>query len=161
MANLNNYITTFIKISVITTLIFGGLLAQSYATNLVSNSIAKMNIEFSSKDSKNTIHQTASINIDDNQQSSFAFGDYQLDIKTTLIPEEGIPYAAQQLLAEVNVKQLGEFGQVELIGSPTKLILRNKWVEFKLDSEDIQEGIQFKLQYEDYLSNQHNAITSG
>ena len=60
MANLNNYIMSFIKVSIFTTLLFGGLLAQSYATNLVTNTLAKMDIEFTAKNNESHINQTAS-----------------------------------------------------------------------------------------------------
>ncbi len=148
MAN-NNFLAAFFKISIITTLFFGGLLAQSYATNLVTDSIIKMNIEFTANNDENANHQTASVNVQNNQQSDFTFGNHHVEIKTIFVKKDGVPVNQQQFLAEVKIKQLGESGQFELIGSPTMLILRNKWAEFKLNTEEENETIQFKLQYEE------------
>jgi len=88
MANLNNYIITFIKISVITTLFFGGLLAQSYATNLVSDSI--MNTELTTKDIEDTNQKTASVLAHEEEPLSFSFGNYQLNIKSIAIQDLGL-----------------------------------------------------------------------
>ena len=145
----NNFMTSFIKISIITTFIFGGLLAQSYATNLVTDSIMKMNIEFSANNDESTNRQTASVAVQNNQQSDFTFGNHQVEVKTTFIQKDGVPSNQQQFLAEVNIKRLGESGRFELIGSPAMLILRNKWAEIKLDPENDENSIELKLKYED------------
>ena len=128
----NNFLTSFIKISIITTVLFGGLLAQSYATNLVTDSIMKMNIEFTANNDENVTHQTASMTVKNNQQSDFTFGNHHVEIKTTFVKKDGVPTNEQQFLAEVKIKQLGESDQFELIGSPAMLILRNNWAEFTL-----------------------------
>lgn len=145
----NRFITTFFKISIITTALFGGLLAQSYATNLVSDSIMRMNIEFAADNKLSNTPETASVLVQNNQQSDFSFGNHQLEIKTTFIENKNLPASEQQFLAEVKIKQLGESGEINLIGSPSMLILRNKWAEFKLNTADKDESIQFKLQFEE------------
>ena len=161
MAHLNNYITAFIKVSIITTLLFGGLLAQSYATNLITDSIMKMNVEFSAYDSTNTTTQTASIEVLNEKESSFNFGDYQLDVKTDLFHKDALSFEEKNFLAQIKIKQLGEFGQFELVGTPEIITLRNQWAEITLDTDAEQENIKLKLQFEEENSFNGSEITSG
>lgn len=146
----NNHITSFLKVSLITTLLFGGLVAQSYATTLFSDTIMKMNIEFSATDAEQTNTQVASMTVQNEQQSSIAFGNHQLDIKTTFVGWEDEAKEHEHVLAEVKVQKLDADGHYELIYSPSLMILRNKWAEFKIDSADGKEGIELKLQFNDF-----------
>lgn len=148
MANINNHLITFIKISVITTLLFGGLLAQSYATNLVTDSIINMNIEFAANNKEETNLQTASIAVKDKEVVNFSFGDFQVDIKSNFIDQENNQLENHKFLAEVKLKQLNETGDLGLISTPSMLILRNQWAEFELNGEQGQQSIKLKIQYD-------------
>ncbi len=148
----NNIIASFLKISLITTVLFGGLLAQSYATTLFSDTIMKMNIEFSATDAQNSINQTASMTVHNDDRSSIAFGDHQLDIKTTFVSWEDNASEHEQVFAEILVQKLNEAGEYQVIYEPSLLILRNEWAELKINSEDGEESFEIKMQYEDFKS---------
>lgn len=143
----NNFLTSFIKISIITTVLFGSLLAQSYATNIFSDVIIKMKLEFTANDTENSTTQIASMTVHNEQQSSISFGNHQLDIKTTFLKWQDGAKELDQILAEVKVQKLDAEGHYQLIHSPSLVILRNKWAELKLDPEN---GIELKLKYEDF-----------
>ncbi|MGJ8664268.1 MAG: hypothetical protein ACSHWU_11475 [Marinicella sp.] len=147
----NNHITSFLKVSLITTILFGGLLAQSYATTLFSDTIMKMNIEFSATEAESTATQTASMTVHNEQESSIAFGNHQLDIKTTFVGWEDEAKEHEHVLAEIKVQKLDDDGSYELIYSPSLMILRNEWAELKIDSEDGKEGIELKMQFNDFI----------
>ena len=148
----HNIFFNFIKVSLFTTILFGGLLAQSYATTLFSNTIMKMNIEFSATDAKNSITQKASMTVHNDQESSIAFGDHQLDIKTKFISWEDNAAEHEQVFAEILVQKLNEAGEYQVIYEPSLLILRNEWAELKINSEDGEESFELKMQYEDFKS---------
>jgi hypothetical protein len=134
----------------ITTVLFGSLLAQSYATNLFSDVIMKMNVEFTANDTNNHVTQIASMTVHNEQQSSIAFGEHQLDIKTTFLKWEDDAKELDQILAEVKVQKLDAEGHYQLIHSPSFVILRNKWAEVMLDPENAKHSIELKLKYEDF-----------
>lgn len=146
----NNFLTSFIKISIITTVLFGSLLAQSYATNIFSDVIMKMKLEFTANDTENNITQIASMTVHNEQQSSISFGNHQLNIKTTFFKWEDGAKELDQILAEVKVQKLDAEGHYQLIHSPSLVILRNKWAELKLDPENGENSIELKLKYEDF-----------
>ncbi len=145
----NNHITSFLKVSLFTTILFGGLLAQSYATTLFSDTIMKMNIEFSATD---TDTQKASMTVHNEQESSIAFGDHQLDIKSTFFAWEDDAAEHEQVLAEVIIQKLNEHGKFQVIHKPSLVIMRNKWAEIQIDPENSEETFKLKMQFEDYKS---------
>ncbi len=151
----NNTLLTFIKVSLLFTILFGGLLAQSYATTLFSNTIMKMNIEVSATDAEaHTTKQTASMTMHNDELASLAFGDLQLDIKTTFFSWDEKAKEHEQIFAEILVQKLNESGELQVIKKPSVLVLRNEWAELKFNSEDGQEGIQLKMQFEDFQPEQ-------
>lgn len=162
---LNHYILTFLKVSLFTTLLFGGLLAQSYATTtLFPNTVMKMNIEFSATEGLDEgTTQKASMTVYNEQQSSIAFGDHQLDIKTTFIKWEDEATEPEQVFAEILIQSLDEAGTATTTHTPSLMIMRDQWAELKIDAENGEEGIELKMKFEDFDPglNDDNAFVPG
>ncbi len=159
---INNYIILFLKVSIITTLLFGGLLAQSYATTtLFPDTVMKMNIEFSTPEGQNITTKKASMTVHNKQESSISFGEHQLAIKTTFITWEGEAKEPEQVLAEIKIQELNDQGEATTVHTPSLMIIRNEWAELKIAPEDGQEGIELKMQFEDFEPvNDDNAFLS-
>lgn len=155
-----NFLTTFIKISFITTVLFGTLVAQSYATTtLFSDAIMKMNIAFNSSDDVVNEIKEISMTVHNEQESSVTFGEHQLDIKSSFIAWDENAKEHEQILAEILVKKISESGEIEIIHSPSLLIMRNNWAELKVDPEDGKEGFELKMQFEDiYPTDAYNTF---
>ena len=147
----SSFITSFLKASSLTILMIGGLLAQSYATTaLFSDTVMKMNIEFSSTEDKNSQPQVASMTVHNEQESSIEFGDHQINIKTTFIKWADDAVEPEQIIAELKLLKLTENGEIINEHKPTLMIDKNKWAEFRIAPSAEMEGIEFKMQYEDY-----------
>ncbi len=148
----NNFLSSFFKLSLITTLLFGSLLAQSYATNIFSDVIMKMNLEFTATEDETEITstQSASMTVHNEQFSSIAFGKHQLDIKTTFYKWQDDAKEMDQILAEVEVQKMDATGHYHLIHSPSFVISRNQSAEVKLGTENGEDSIELKLQFEDF-----------
>ncbi len=151
-----NNITTFIKVILLTTVLFGGLVAQSYATNLMTETFLKMNVKVSQGDD---VNEVASVRAHDKQSSSFEFGNHQIDVKTTFVNwADATTELEKQILAEIQVRELDDAGKFELKYSPSVLILRNKWAELEIGSEtDEATKFKLKLQYEDLFTSEESA----
>ncbi|MCX7553814.1 hypothetical protein OS175_07985 [Marinicella sp. S1101] len=149
MASQNN-ISAIFKVVLLTTALFGGLVAQSYATNLITETFLKMNVEVSTGD---TTKELASVRVKDQDSSSFEFGNHQIDVKTTFVNfSEDNAALEKQILAEIKVLELDEAGEFELKYSPSMLILQNKWAELEIGSgEDDENQFKLKLKYEDLI----------
>ena len=158
----HNHFTAFIKVSLFTTMVFGGLLAQSWATSQFSDAVMKMNIEFvateSDKPGTQSTTQKASMTVHNEQESSIAFGDHQLDIKTTFFGWEENAKEHEQIYAEFKIQKLAADGKYHLVHKPALMILRNEWAEVKIDPADGIEGIDLKVQFKDLI--QSHAATS-
>lgn len=155
-----NFITSFIKISFITTALFGTLIAQSYATTtLFSDAVMKMNVAFNSSEASNNEIKEISMTVHNEQESSITFDGHQLDIKSSFIAWDENAKEHEQVLAEILVKKISESGDFEVIHSPSLLIMRNKWAELKIDPENGKAGFEIKMQYEDiYPTDAFNTI---
>lgn len=149
----NNFLTSFLKASSLTILMIGGLLAQSYATTaLFSDTVMKMNIEFSSTENENKQPQVASMTVHNEQESSIAFGNHQINIKTTFIKWAEDAVEPEQIIAELKLLKLAENGDIINMHKPTLMIDKNKWAKFRVAPSAEMEGIEFKMKYEDLQS---------
>ncbi|TDR19340.1 hypothetical protein [Marinicella litoralis] len=147
----HSFLTSFLKASSLTVLMIGGLLAQSYATTaLFSDTVMKMNIEFSSTEDNSEKPQVASMTVHNEQESSIAFGDHQINIKTTFIKWTEDAVEPEQILAELKLLKLADNGDIINMHKPTLMIDKDKWAEFRIAPSDEMEGIEFKMKYEDY-----------
>ncbi len=147
----SNFLASFLKATSLTVLMIGGLLAQSYATTaLFSDTVMKMNIEFSSTEDQNEAPQVASMTVHNEQESSIEFGDHQINIKTTFIKWAEDAVEPEQIIAELKLLKLAEDGAIINVHKPTLMIDKNKWAEFRIAPSDESEGIEFKMKYEDF-----------
>ncbi len=151
----HNHFTAFIKVSLFTTMVFGGLLAQSWATTQFSDAVMKMNIEFvateGDKPGTQSTTQKASMTVHNEQESSIAFGDHQLDIKTTFFGWEDDAKEHEQVLAEIKIQKLAEDGQYHLVTAPSLLIDRNEWAAVTIDALQGEAAIELKMQFKDLI----------
>ena len=134
---------TFIKISVITTLLFGGLLAQSYATNLFTDSITQPKTDVEINTTENNKQLLTAAHVIQKQQPSLSLGDLDIKLNSNYLNQNT---SQQQLLAEINLNQLQELGRLELISAPSQVIVRHKWAQIELNTEAVQKAINFKFQ---------------
>lgn len=157
---ISNYVTSFLKISFITAALFGTLIAQSYATTtLFADAIMKMNIAFNSSAENSNDIKEISMTVHNEQESSITFGEHQLDIKSSFIAWDESAKEHEQILAEILIKKINETGDVEIIHSPSLMIMRNNWAEIKIDPENGKEGFELKMQYEDiYPTDAFNTV---
>jgi|GEM_PF-2434532 len=160
MASLQgNFLISFLKAICLTTIMIGGLIAQSYATTtLFSDTVMKMNIGFSSSDDKTTEQQVASMTVHNEQESSIAFGDHQIDIKTTFIKWSEDAAEPEQIIAELKLIKLADNGDIINMHKPTLMIDKNKWAEFRVAPSADREGIEFKIKYEDLQSTEDDNV---
>lgn len=143
--------TSFLKASLFTAFMIGSLIAQSYATtSLFSDTIMKMNVVFNSENEDSNVASEASMTVQNEQESSFTFGQHKLDIKSSFIAWDDDAQEHEQVLADIKVMKVNDNGEIEVIGNPSLLILRNNWAEIKVNSEEGQDGFELKMQYEDY-----------
>ena len=151
MMSTQHFITSFLKAAGLTAVMIGSLVAQSYATNaLFSDTVMKMNIEFSATENDQTETQVASMTVRNEQESSLEFGDHQINIKTTFINWSEEATEPEQIFAELILNKLSEEGDIEFTHTPKFMIDKNKWAEFKIAPSADQEGIEFKMKYEDF-----------
>ncbi|MFC3194145.1 hypothetical protein ACFODZ_07820 [Marinicella sediminis] len=149
--NTQHFLTSFLKAAGLTAVMIGSLVAQSYATNaLFSDTVMKMNIEFSATDNDQTQTQVAAMTVRNEQESSLEFGDHQINIKTTFINWSDEATEPEQIFAELILNKIAENGEVEFTHTPKFMIDKNKWAEFKIAPTADQEGIEFKMKYEDF-----------
>ncbi|MCB1582866.1 MAG: hypothetical protein R3E90_09605 [Marinicella sp.] len=155
----NNVLTSFIKASLLTAVLVGSLVAQSYATTtLFADAIMKMNVAFSSESDDPTAAKQASMTVQNEQESSITFGKHKLDITSQFIAWDDDAKEHEQILAKVKVMKINESGETEVISNPSLLIMRNKWAEVQIKPEDGSEGFELKMQYEDIYPSEASLI---
>lgn len=155
----NNVLTSFIKASLLTAVLVGSLVAQSYATTtLFADTIMKMNVAFSSDSDDATAAKQASMTVQNEQESSITFGKHKLDIISQFIAWDDDAKEHEQILAKIKVMKINESGETEIIGNPSLLIMRNKWAEVQIKPEDGSEGFELKMQYEDIYQGEANLV---
>jgi hypothetical protein len=156
-----DFLSSFLKASLLTALLIGGLLAQSYATTALFTGVSmNMDVEFKSTDEELSLPPLATTQVQNHQESTFMFGNHQVKVKTNFITSEQNSPSPESFLAELKLEKLVKEGEFINISSPSLMIKKDNWAEFKIAPSEDRKSIEFKLKYEDLQPNndEHSAI---
>ena len=156
-----DFLSSFLKASLLTALMIGGLLAQSYATNALFSGISmKMDVVFNATDEQLSQPQAVTAQVQNLQESNFTFGNHQLNVTTNFITSEQKASGPELFMAELKLAKLNEQGELINIGSPSLMVEKNKWAEIKFSPSEHQKAIEFKIKYQDMqpVKDDHSAI---
>ena len=144
------FIYSFTKTSLFTFALIACLLGQVWATNRLANNTLLMDFEFTqAAEASQPNVQKAAITVQDKQLASFAFDDFEIDIKTTFFSDDTQVPKPSQIFAELKINELDFNGESVHIHTPALLVALNEWAEVSIDNKDGKETLTLKVKFND------------